>query len=389
MANGPLKINVGSLLGAIVAAIGLFLPWAQAAGAETGSTLAQVEAAAWAWPPLLALTGGALLTVWWRSRWATSLLLVIGLGSALVALVAFERALGAGLDEAARGGFWMAFLGHLLVAAGGIGRLSTLPGADRMSHILRDVVPPLTVPAFFFLIWEGVVEGLRIPLAFFPSVTDVALVITSAYGTLLEDTYKTFVQEVLFGYAVGVAIGLIVGVLTAFSVFLQRGFLPLATAFGAVPVVALAPVLGRALGVTWESKAAVAVIVSFFPMVINVVQGLTTLDPLKMDLMRSYAANRGQILRKLRFPNALPYVFSALKITSIISLISVIVAEFLIPGAPEGLGQRISLTARGGRFDVTLAAVVFASAVGILFYYAIVLLERKVIPWHSSFADED
>lgn len=389
MANGSLKVNVGSLLGAIVAAVGLFLPWVQVEGVPSGLALAQIEASAWARLPLLALTGVALLGVWWRSRLATSLLLAIGLGSALIALVAFEGALAAGFDDPALVGFWMAFAGHLLVAAGGIGRLSTLPGPDRVSHILRDIVPPLTVPAFFFLIWEGAVEGLRIPLAFFPSVTDVALVITSAYGTLLEDTYRTFVQEVLFGYAFGVAIGLVVGVLTAFSLFLQRGFLPLATAFGAVPVVALAPVLGRALGVSWESKAAVAVIVSFFPMVINVVQGLTTLDPLKMDLMRSYAASPNQILRKLRFPNALPYVFSALKITSIISLISVIVAEFLIPGAPEGLGQRISLTARGGRFDVTLAAVVFASVVGILFYYAIVLLERRVIPWHSSFADEE
>jgi len=251
--------------------------------------------------------------------------------------------------------------------------------------MLRDFLPPATVPFMLCLAWEAVTEGMRIPMAFFPRVSDVYQVLISSYDVLLADSARTVFKQVLAGYVIGVSAGVFVGLVVAFSLFLRRGFLPLATAFSAIPIVGLAPVLGRAFGVDWESKAAVAVIVSFFPVVINVVQGLITIDPLKLDLMHSYAAGRKQVLFKLRLPNALPYLFNALKIASIIVLISVIVSEFLIPGPPQGLGQRISLSARSGRYDVTFAAIAFASVIGIVFYNVIALLERLLTSWHSSF----
>ncbi|MFQ5793882.1 MAG: ABC transporter permease [Candidatus Bipolaricaulia bacterium] len=380
-----IKVNPGSLLGAMIALAGLFLPWVQG---QIGLSLGQVDAAAWAWTPLLVLTVLATLGSLLRTRVVTVTLLVMGLGGALLTLLAFKSSLAAGYNDPALLDFWLVFFGKLLVAAGAVSYLGTLSGADRIAHVLRDFVPLISIPVFLFLFWEGVVEGLRVPMAFFPRVTDVVQVLTSAQGVLIEDSIHTFVRQVLLGYALGVSTGLVVGLLVAFSPFLQRGLLPFATAFSAIPIVGLAPVLGRAFGVDWESKAAVVVIVSFFPMVINVVQGLTTVDPLEMDLMRSYAARRGQILRKLRFPNALPYMFNALKIASIIGLISVIVAEFLIPGPPEGLGQRISLSARSGRYDVTFAAIAFASLLGILFYNTIALLERFFTGWHSSFREK-
>jgi NitT/TauT family transport system permease protein len=209
-------------------------------------------------------------------------------------------------------------------------------------------------------------------------------VLFSASAVLWRDTLHTFLQQVFLGYLLGAILGLGFAMLVAMSPFMRRGFLPLATAFSSIPVVGLAPVLGRALGIDWESKAAVAAIVTFFPVVINVVQGLTTVQPLQMELLRSYGAGHLAIFRKLRFPNALPYFFSALKITSIVSLISVIVAEFLIPGPPEGLGQRISLSARSGRYDITFAAIAFASALGILFYSLVTLMEKIFTHWHSS-----
>lgn len=376
-----MKINPGSLLGALSALVGLFLPWVQE---QSGAlTLGQLTAAG-DWTPLVALALLAALASLSRTRAVTVALSVTGLAGALLALLAFEGALASGYNDPALLGFWLVFLGNLLITIGALIALTTLSGTDRITHILRDFVPPIAVAAFLFLLWEGVVDGLRIPMAFFPRFTDVVLVLISAHNVLIRDSIHTFVQEVLVGYALGVPAGLVVGMLVAFSPFLQRGLLPFATAFGAVPIVGLAPVLGRALGVDWESKAAVVVIVSFFPMVISMVQGLTTINPLQMDLMHSYAARRGQVLRKLRFPNALPYLFSALKITSIISLISVIVAEFLIPGPPTGLGQRISLSARSGQFDLTFAAIFFASFLGIISYGTIVLLERFFLGWHSS-----
>jgi NitT/TauT family transport system permease protein len=198
----------------------------------------------------------------------------------------------------------------------------------------------------------------------------------------------TFFKEVLLGFVIGFAAGFVAGVGIAGSLFLQRGFLPLAAAFGAVPIVGLAPVLGRAFGVDWESKAAVVVIVTFFPVLLNTVQGLMSVDTLKLELLRAYAAKPAEIFFKLRLPNALPYLFNALKLAVVLSVVSVIVAEFLIPGPPEGLGQRISLSARRGAYDVVFAAIFVSSLVSIALYTFIAWLERRVTLWHPSLREE-
>lgn len=373
-----MKLDVVALLGVLLGLAGMFGPW-------SGSTLGLNEAAAWAWVPLWVLIALWLLASFFRHPWAHVLSLTLGLAGSLVALLAFKSMLDAGHAGTADWGFWCVFCGALAVTVGALAKLSVLQGTDRATRLLRDFLPPATLPFMLFLTWEAVTEGMRIPMAFFPRVSDVYQVLISSYDVLLADSARTVFKQVLSGYVVGVSAGVFVGLVVAFSLFLRRGFLPLATAFSAIPIVGLAPVLGRAFGVDWESKAAVAVIVSFFPVVINVVQGLITIDPLKLDLMRSYAAGRKHVLFKLRLPNALPYLFNALKIASIIVLISVIVSEFLIPGPPQGLGQRISLSARSGRYDVTFAAIAFASAIGIVFYNAIALLERLLTSWHSSF----
>jgi len=373
-----MKLNVVALLGVLLGLAGMLGPW-------SSGTLGLNEAAAWEWVPLWALIALWLLASFFKRPWAHVLSLTLGLAGSLVALLAFKSMLAAGHAGPAGWGFWCTFGGGLVVTVGALTKLSVLQGTDRVTRLLRDFLPPATVPFMLFLAWEAVTEGMRIPMAFFPRVSDVYQVLISSYDVLIADSARTVFKQVLSGYVIGVSAGVFVGLVVAFSLFLRRGFLPLATAFSAIPIVGLAPVLGRAFGVDWESKAAVAVIVSFFPVVINVVQGLITIDPLKLDLMRSYAAGRKHVLFKLRLPNALPYLFNALKIASIIVLISVIVSEFLIPGPPQGLGQRISLSARSGRYDVTFATIAFASAIGIVFYNVIALLERLLTSWHSSF----
>lgn len=376
-----MNINFISLLGALLAFVGVFGPWSQALG------LSELAAVAWAWWPLLALAVLSSISAVLIQRWSSFALTALGLGGTLIALLAFKGFLAADHIGPALWGFWCVFVGFLLATVGALGRLGVLSERSHTAHWTLDYLPPAVVPLLILLVWEGIIEGLRIPMAFFPRVSDVWQVLITAADVLIADSVRTFFKQVLSGYLLGITSGLAVGLVVAFSPFLRSGFLPLATAFSAIPIVGLAPVLGRAFGIGWESKAAVAVIVSFFPVVINVVQGLTTIDPLKLDLMSSYASSRKDILFKLRFPNALPYVFNALKIASIIVLISVIVSEFLIPGPPKGLGQRISLSARSGRYDVTFAAIAYASLIGILFYNFIALLERLFTSWHSSFRD--
>ncbi|MBX3140449.1 MAG: ABC transporter permease [Trueperaceae bacterium] len=367
--------HVPTLLMLCVAATGLFGPFVAGGDAllPAGSGLAI---------GCVALLVAALVPSGLGGPWTVPLATPLAVSAAFLALLA-QR----GLAGPAGWGYWLTLLGSLVAAATAAGRVSVIElesDAPRWQHRVQRLVPAATVAFLVLLAWEGLVVGSRVPKGIFPRVSDIWLAFLGTWRVLLADAYLTFVKEVLFGFAVGLTLGFLVGSAIAFSRFLQRGFLPLATAFGAVPIVGLAPVLGRALGVDWESKAAVVVIVTFFPVVLNTVQGLTLVDPLKLELLRSYGARPLTVFLKLRVPNALPYVFNALKVAVVVGVVSVIVAEFLIPGPPNGLGQRISLSAHRGAFDIVFAAILVSSLISMALYWAVGLLERAFTAWHPS-----
>lgn len=357
----------------IAALIGCFMVFTQDGYA---ATFAQVTRLSFIYA-LLALVFSVI-----GNLWTATLVVPVGLYSAYLAVARLGT-----LNESGGPGYWLFFGGFMLASVFAVGRVSlTESDVNEKAYIraIRRGLPPLSVPFFLLLLWQGLVVGNDVPKGIFPSVTDVYMQLVSSWGVLLNDSYVTFIQEVLFGFALGFAGGFLVAVAVAYSPFLQKGFLPLAAAFGAVPIVGLAPVLGRAFGVDWESKAAVVVIVTFFPVVLNTVQGLLQVDPLKLELLHAYAASPRDLFFKLRLPNALPYIFNALKLASVLSVVSVIVAEFLIPGPPRGLGQRISLSARQGAFDVVFAAIVFTSFISVAVYGALSALERVFTGWHPS-----
>lgn len=320
----------------------------------------------------------AALAVPWGLTGATA----ASIASAFLVIAAQRQLAGEGAW-----GYWLTLGCSLAAAAVATGRISLMSedvDGDGALPFLQRVIPAATVPFLLLLGWEGLVVGFRVPAGIFPTVSSIGSALVKSWPVLMADAYLTFVREVLFGFVIGLVTGFLAGSAIAFSTFLKRGFLPLATAFGAVPIVGLAPVLGRALGVDWESKAAVVVIVTFFPVVLNTVQGLTSVDPLRLELLRSYAARPLDVFLKLRLPNALPYLFNALKVAIVLAVVSVIVAEFLIPGPPNGLGQRISLSAHRGQFDIVFAAILVSSVISMLLYWTVQFIERWLTAWHPS-----
>jgi NitT/TauT family transport system permease protein len=166
--------------------------------------------------------------------------------------------------------------------------------------------------------------------------------------------------------------------------FLKRGLLPLAGLISAVPIVGIAPIMVMWFGFDWQSKAAVVVVVTFFPMLVNTLAGLAAADAMQRDLMHSYGASYFQTLVKLRLPTALPFIFNALKINSTLALIAAIVAEFF--GSPIlGLGFRISAEVARLNVDVVWAAIAIAALSGSMFYGAIAAIERFATFWHPSY----
>jgi NitT/TauT family transport system permease protein len=246
----------------------------------------------------------------------------------------------------------------------------------------RWLAPALLGLAGLYL-WELLVVALQVPRVLLPAPSAVGEALVARWEVLAADFRQT-AFSVVAGYLIGCGAGLAVAVLADRFDVLRRGLLPLAGLAGAVPIVGIAPIMVMWFGFDWHSKAAVAAIVTFFPMLVNALAGLAAVDPMHRDLMRSYGAGPGATLLKLRGPSALPFVFNALKINSTLALISAIVAEFF--GSPiVGLGFRISAEVARMNVDVVWAAIALAALAGSLFYGVVALAERAATAWHPSF----
>ena len=245
----------------------------------------------------------------------------------------------------------------------------------------------LAIPALFGLailaLWEGITRGFDVPTVLLPPPSMIAARISASVSILWADFQQTYLKAVLAGYVIGCGAGFVTALAVDRSDFLRRGLMPVANLMSALPIVGTAPIMVMWFGFDWQSKAAVVVIMTFFPMLVNTVAGLKATNAMERDLMRTYAASHGQTLTKLRLPAAMPFIFNALKINSTLALIGAIVAEFF--GTPiVGMGFRISTEVGRMNVDMVWAEIFVAALAGSLSYGALALLERRLTFWHPS-----
>lgn len=245
----------------------------------------------------------------------------------------------------------------------------------------------LAVPVIFGItllaMWEGITRGLQVPTVLLPPPSVIWERLINSVPILWADFQQTFLKAVLAGYILGCGSGFLVALAIDRSPFLQKGLLPLGNFVSALPIIGVAPIMVMWFGFDWQSKAAVVVIMTFFPMLVNTVQGLAAAGPMERDLMRTYASSWWQTLIKLRLPTAAPFIFNALKINSTLALIGAIVAEFF--GTPiVGMGFRISTEVGRMNVDMVWAEIAVAALAGSAFYGGVALIERAVTFWHPS-----
>ena len=252
-------------------------------------------------------------------------------------------------------------------------------------------LPPIIVLLGLILGLEYGLSALRIESFLLPKPSTVAAALGANWATgrfaLLPSALATL-QEAVIGLAIGTLAGLAVALATARWVGARGMLLPLAVAAYAIPIVAFAPLLNNWFGLLNPlSKALMAAVLVFFPVMANVTRGLVQVEPAAIELMRSYAASEWTILRKVRIPNALPYFFTAMKVATTLSLIGAIVGEYF-GGASSVLGRVIVQTASALKFDVTWGAILLGAAIGILFYGIVVVAERLIAPWATALRNE-
>lgn len=250
-------------------------------------------------------------------------------------------------------------------------------------HRIVRIVVPLLFGLTILVLWEAAVAAFNVSPVILPAPSAIAARFMAETATLWEDFVQTVLKGALSGYVIGCLAAFLTAIAIDRSRFLTAGLLPIGNFVAALPIVGIAPILVSWFGFDWHSKAAVVVVMVFFPVLVNTVQGLREASEMQKDLMRTYAAGYFQTLLKLRLPAALPFVFNGLKIATTLALIGAIVAEYF--GSPtRGMGFRISTGVGSLSIDLVWAEIAVAALTGSAAYGLVALLERKLTFWHPS-----
>ena len=261
--------------------------------------------------------------------------------------------------------------------------LEEAPRPSRLNQRVRRFAPTLLLFALALGVWETAVIVFRIEGFLLPRPSVIAQTFVQELPTIVPNGLFTM-REAIGGFLIGSTLGVLIALATARWTTISEGMMPFAIAVNSTPIIALAPIMNNWFGITNPlSKMSIIAVIVFFPVMINMVRGLTLVDAGALELMRSYAASEFTIVRRVRVPNSLPYLFSALKVASTLSVIGAIVSEYF-GGSRDALGVYISQQAALFHFAEAWAAIIIACIMGITFYAVILVIERLVMPWHVS-----
>ena len=245
---------------------------------------------------------------------------------------------------------------------------------------LRFVWPPILVALVFLGVWQVFVVVQNIKPYLLPAPSLIATNFASSISLMWETGLYTGTTAFL-GLMFGLLMGLVLALLAQRLIVVNKLITPLAAGLAAVPIICLTPILNNMFDITSRTpRVLVTMIIVFFPIYVNVTRGLLQVQPVQLELMRSLNAPPRKVLRLLRVPNAIPFFFTAMKVAAPLSVIAALVSEYF-GGPQQGLGSRIASSAANSAYGRAWAYVVSAIVVGLVFYLAVLLIERWTTPW--------
>jgi len=255
-------------------------------------------------------------------------------------------------------------------------------GGSRREASLHRALLPAAVFALFLAGWEGVVWVFHIQFYLLPAPSAIARSFAANAAFLAGAAWYTG-QEALAGFGLGCGAGLLAALVSVRWRGVADAVLPYAIAANSVPIIALAPLAIVWFGVEQGSKIAIVAMMVFFPTMVSATRGLLSPSPAALELMRSYGATERQVFLKLRAPAALPFIFTALRLSAALSMIGAVVGEFF-GGFERSLGVYIVSQAALFHTREAWSAIIVACAFGITFYLVIAAGEMLAIPWYVT-----
>lgn len=255
---------------------------------------------------------------------------------------------------------------------------------SRLGARARDWLPAIVVFALGIAAWQWLLpDALHVKSFLLPRFSAVMSTFWNERDILWRGGWQTF-QNALAGFAIGCSLAFACALLLARWRPLGSALMPYMVAANAVPIIAFAPIANAWFGLLspW-SKIVIAAVLCFFPVLVNTLRGLTSVRPESIELMRSYAAGQRDIFRRVRIPTSLPFVFTALKVASVLAMIGAVVGDFF-GGSTTALGVQIQSSVTLARYETAWAAILVASILGLAFYATIAIVERFALSWHPS-----
>jgi NitT/TauT family transport system permease protein len=254
-----------------------------------------------------------------------------------------------------------------------------------MNQTLSIRLAPWLYTLAFLTIWEGVVHLFRIPEFFLPPPTAVARAIYDYWPALYRNSLITL-WSTMVGFALAVGFGLLLGLVIGWSRTIYAGLYPLMVGFNAIPKVAVVPILVLWFGIGFMPAMLTAFLISFFPIVVNVATGLATIEPELEDVLKALGASKLDIMRKVGIPRSLPYFFGSLKVAITLAFVGSVVSESV--ASNNGIGNLMLQAQAQFLVPLIFAGLVALAVEGIVMYWAMAVLERRMTSWahRSGFA---
>lgn len=247
--------------------------------------------------------------------------------------------------------------------------------------MIRRWISVLLIVGGVLVVWQILIRMGNVPVYLVPAPTDIAQAIGEEFGRLGSAAGITLFEAVS-GLIIGSAAGIVIAVVITFWGHLEQGLMSLALLVKSTPIIAIAPILTIWMGFGAGPKVVVTALLTFFPVLINAVEGFRSVDVAILDWARSIDAPRREVFVQMRWPSARPFLFAALKVVAPLSLIGAVVAEWV--GASSGLGRHMWVAYTNLDMPSLFAAVMALAVLSGAIYWAADLAERKGVPWAAS-----